>query len=173
MYIRKSTMEDLPEILELYRQARKFMRDHGNAGQWGDSYPEPEIVIRDIREGNSYLCVERVKETGAERPLAVFFYSGQADPDYDRIDDGEWMNDAPYGVVHRIASGFGGRRGAASFCIAWAFEQCGNLRMDTHRDNIPMQKLLKKSGFVRCGQIYIRDGSPRIAFQKIPVQDLS
>ena len=163
MYIRKSTLEDLPEILNLYQQARIFMRENGNAGQWGDSYPDTEIVRQDIAEGNSYLCEE--DEGGVRQVLAVFYYSEQGEPDYDRIDDGCWLNAAPYGVIHRIASS-SGRRGAASFCIDWAFRRCLNLRIDTHRDNLPMQNLLKKNGFVRCGIVYIRDGSQRIAFQR-------
>jgi RimJ/RimL family protein N-acetyltransferase len=42
-----------------------------------------------------------------------------------------------------------------------------NLKIDTHRDNIPMQKVLKRNGFSECGIIYIENGDERIAFQKI------
>lgn len=74
-------------------------------------------------------------------------------------------NTYPYGVVHRIASS-GKRKGSASFCLNWALEQCGCLRIDTHHDNIVMQNLLKKNGFQYCGIIYLEDGSPRLAYQK-------
>ena len=48
---------------------------------------------------------------------------------------GNWLNDAPYGVVHRIASD-GTVKGAASFCLSLrAFSQCHNLKIDTHQDN--------------------------------------
>ncbi len=59
-----------------------------------------------------------------------------------------------------------GVKGAAAYCLNWAFEQTGNIRIDTHDDNKPMQGLLKKSGFQYCGRITLADGSPRIAFQK-------
>ena len=85
--------------------------------------------------------------------------------DYRVIEDGAWLADGPYGVVHRIASA-PGTRGAATYCLNWAFARCGNLRIDTHADNAPMQGLLRKLGFARCGRIYIADGSPREAFQK-------
>ena len=53
------------------------------------------------------------------------------------------------------------------FCINWAFEQCGHLRIDTHGDNIVMQNLVKKLGFVHCGTIYVEeDNNPRLAFEK-------
>ena len=57
-------------------------------------------------------------------------------------------------------------KGAASFCLNWAFEQCGNLKIDTHRDNRIMQHLLDKNGFTYCGIIYTDDGSERMAYQK-------
>ena len=44
---------------------------------------------------------------------------------------------------------------------------CGNLRIDTHEKNIPMQGCLAKNGFARCGIIYLEDGDPRIAYQKV------
>jgi RimJ/RimL family protein N-acetyltransferase len=44
--------------------------------------------------------------------------------------------------------------------------QIPNIRIDTHRDNAIMQHLLEKNGFVKCGIIYVEDGSPRIAYQK-------
>ena len=160
MEIRKSMMEDLPRILALYEQARAFMKANGNPDQWGDSYPEEEIVRQDIEEGRSYVC-----ETDGEI-AGVFYFSCEPDPDYARIDDGGWLNDAPYGVVHRITAS-SRQRGVASFCLDWAFSQCGNLRIDTYKDNQPMQNLLKKKGFTRCGIIYVREGSPRIAFQKL------
>ncbi len=40
--------------------------------------------------------------------------------------------------------------------------------MDTHGDNIVMQGLLQKLGFVRCGTFYVEeDDYPRLAFEKI------
>jgi len=160
MEIRGTKLSELPALLGLYAQAREFMKENGNPSQWGSSYPEEEIVERDIRSGCSYVC----EEDGII--LGTFFFQAAPEPDYVRIYGGEWLDDAPYGVVHRIAAN-SRRKGVASFCLDWAFGQCGNLRMDTHRDNLPMQRLLEKKGFVRCGIIYIRDGSERIGFQKI------
>ena len=58
-------------------------------------------------------------------------------------------------------------KGIGAFCINWAFEKCGNLRIDTHGDNIVMQNLLKKIGFNHCGTIYVEeDNFPRLAFEK-------
>ena len=39
-----------------------------------------------------------------------------------------------------------------------------NIREDTHADNQIMQKLAEKNGFVKCGIIYVKNGTPRIAY---------
>ena len=89
------------------------------------------------------------------------------EPTYRHIEDGTWLDDSPYGVVHRLASD-GSVKGVGAFCIDWAFRQCGHLRIDTHGDNIVMQNLLAKLGFARRGTIYVEeDEFPRIAYEKI------
>lgn len=97
-----------------------------------------------------------------------FFIQGEdIEPTYRKISDGSWIEDSPYGVIHRLA-GDGSEKGIGSFCINWAFRQCGHLRIDTHGDNKVMQKIAEKLGFVHCGTIYVeKDNYPRLAFEKI------
>ena len=68
-------------------------------------------------------------------------------------------------MIHRIAVAAQGR-GVVRFCFDWAFERCGNVKIDTHEKNLPMQKALAKNGFLRCGTIYIDSGESRIAYQR-------
>ncbi|MDO4266372.1 MAG: GNAT family protein [Eubacteriales bacterium] len=162
MYIRKAVLADIPAIEKIYADARTFMRAHGNETQWTDGYPSM-MTGEDLARGQLYVCE---KEAGAG-PLAVFVYYIGEDPNYAKIEDGAWLSDAPYGVVHRIAvSERAHGTGAASFCLDWAFSKAGNLRIDTHEDNIPMQRLLEKCGFRRTGMIHVEDGTERVAFQK-------
>ena len=105
------------------------------------------------------MCIENGKIAG------TFYFKEGEDLSYREIFDGRWLNEKPYGVIHRITSA-AGTKGVASFCFQWCFQQCGNLKIDTHDDNLPMQKALKKNGFVRCGVIFLEDGSKRIAFQR-------
>jgi len=157
--IRKTEAGELPAVLEVYAEARELMRESGNPGQWGDAYPPRELIESDIRAGKSYVCVENGEIA------AVFYFAVERDPTYKRI-DGEWLNDAAYGVVHRVARRRGAK-GVGVFCVDWCFGQCGNIRIDTHRDNAPMRRLLAKLGFAYCGVIRLRDGDERLAFQKI------
>ena len=54
MRIRKATQQDLHSIMQLYENARAFMREHGNPGQWGTTYPPQNMIETDIRFGNLY-----------------------------------------------------------------------------------------------------------------------
>ena len=159
MEIRQTQKSEFDYVMKMYENARKFMAEHGNPNQWGKTNPPPEVIKADIENHNSYVCVED------GRIIATFFYKEGPDPTYAKIFDGEWLNDRPYGVVHRITSD-GTVKGAASFCLQWALSKCGNIRIDTHRDNIVMQNMLSKNGFKKCGIIYIKDGSERFAYQK-------
>lgn len=159
MKIRKGTIADLPQIMALYACARRFMAQNGNPGQWGNAHPPRQLIEQDIREAKSYLC----EEDGAI--AGVFYFAREDDPTYHVIEQGNWLNGTPYGVVHRITTRQG-TRGVASFCLNWCFEQCGNLRIDTHEHNVSMRKMLEKNGFRFCGKIYLEDGAERLAYQK-------
>ena len=164
MEIRKSTNQDFGRIMEIYGSARRFMAQHGNPNQWGPTnWPPEDLIRKDITDGNSYVC-----ENDAGKIVGTFFfiYGPDAEPTYRNITEGAWMDDSPYGVVHRIAAD-GSERGIGTFCINWAFDHCGHLRIDTHGDNLVMQNLLHKLGFVHCGTIYVEeDHYPRLAFEK-------
>ena len=97
-----------------------------------------------------------VKQTNVS--LLSLYYNEGEDHTYQNIYNGKWINTAPYGVVHRITSDRT-VKGAASFCLDWAFKKCRNLKIDTHKDNQIMQHLLEKNGFTYCGIIYTDDGT--------------
>ena len=162
MIIRQTTMHDIDEICTIYAAARDFMRDNGNPNQWSNNRPTEETIEHDIEEGNSYVCVHN------EEIAAVFFYNTERDPTYEKI-DGAWINDDPYGVVHRIARARNAK-GTGSFCLDWCFRQCHNLRVDTHHDNAPMRKLLDNLGFKYCGIIWLENGDERLAYQKADIK---
>ncbi|WZL78256.1 hypothetical protein QBE55_12145 [Eubacteriales bacterium mix99] len=56
-------------------------------------------------------------------------------------------------------------RGVFRCCFDFCRKRACNIRMDTHSDNLTMQHVVEKDGFERCGIIYEKDGSPRIAYQ--------
>ena len=157
MEVRKSTEQDIPAILDIYDIARNYMRAHGNTTQWGDGYPGREVLERDIREANSYVMIENGKIVG------TFSFIIGEEPTYRVIKNGKWNADRPYGTIHRLASN-GTTKGIARACFDFCTEFIDYVRIDTHRDNLSMQTAILRYGFRQCGNIYVRDGSERIAY---------
>jgi len=160
MEIRKSNPEDINHIMDCIDTARQLMRDGGNNVQWTNGYPSRELMLASIKNGFNYLIFND------DEVVATFDFIIGNDPNYVVIEDGNWLNDEKYGVIHRLASN-GKAKGVAQFCFEWCFSQFPNIRIDTHETNIAMQKVLERLGYKKCGIIYVSDGTPRLAFHKI------
>ena len=160
MLIRKTTAADIEAAAAIYDSARAFMKESGNPNQWNGTYPNSDNILADVKNGGSYVC-----EDNGEI-VAVFYFCIGNDPTYNNIYDGEWKREGEYAVIHRIAVKYHGR-GIADFIYAYCFNTHPNLRIDTHRDNAPMQRSLLKNGFEYCGIIYLTSGDERLAFQRV------
>ncbi len=60
--IRKALPEDMPVILKIYEQARRFMAEHGNPRQWGNSSPAQNVLGEDIRKERLSVCERDEKD---------------------------------------------------------------------------------------------------------------
>lgn len=166
MDIRKSKVEDIPEILNILEEAKKYLKDN-DVEQWQNGYPNEDIILEDIKKGESYISLED------NRIVGTFALSYRGEETYSKIFEGSWLSEGQYGVIHRIAvSGKSMGKGLASrilseienLCILKGFY---SIKIDTHIDNKSMQGLLKKNQYDYCGLIYLSDGAPRIAFEKL------
>ena len=168
--VRKTKPEDIPEVMNIIRDAQASMKLLG-ISQWQDGYPNENSFAKDIAEGISYVYE---KEGEIVATAAIFT---APEPDYAKIYEGEWKTNGNYGVVHRIAVKKQAKRaGYAAKMIEYAVELTkqagyGSVRIDTHEGNIPMRSFLKKQGFEECGIIYLSNegsvGNKRIAYEKI------
>ncbi len=154
-----ATEADLPRILEIYDIAKAYMRTSGNPNQWNGAYPDPELLRADIAQQRLYVYKKDGKIHG------VFMLLLGEEPTYAYIEDGSWREETPYGTIHRLA-GDGEVKGLFAKCVAFCEKKVPYLRADTHFDNHTMQHLLEKNGFERRGIIYLKNGDPRIAYQK-------
>lgn len=166
MEFQRADLEQLDQIMEIIAEAQLFFGQNG-IDQWQDGYPSREVIAADIAAGNSYVVLVE----GEVAATAALVFGG--DPSYAEIYDGEWLTSQDYGALHRIAvrSKYKGQ-GVAALIIEEMVRICldrgaGSMRGDTHRDNIPMQRMLQKNGFTPCGVIFLADGSPRVAFERI------
>lgn len=160
MTIRKTTMNDLTQALEIYAGARAYMAKNGNPDQWGQTNPPAQQIVDDINHGKSYVC----EKDG--QIIAVFYFAVEEEPTYRVLYEGNWLDDSPYGVLHRVAVAQQ-EQGVGSQIAKWALSQHPNIRIDTHENNVAMQKMLAKNDFSYCGKIIIGDGTERLAFQRV------
>lgn len=160
MTIRPTTRADLSEVMDMYAIARTFMQQNGNPNQWVNDYPSQALIESEIATKHSFVC-----QNDNGKIIGTFCFILGDDPTYTTIYDGAWLNNAPYGTVHRIASS-GVQKGVAKTCFDWCFTQIPNVRVDTHRENTVMQHLLTQYGFRYCGIIHLANGAERLAYQK-------
>ena len=73
--IRKATISDLDEIMDIYSLAREFMKKNNNPNQWGDTYPSRELIEDDVNKGvlNTKLSIYSCHDTSILRNSLVFF----------------------------------------------------------------------------------------------------
>lgn len=158
--IRRAGLNELPLLYEICKKAREYMAKTGNPTQWESGYPEIYLQ-KDIEEGCLYVLTD-----GKDKPHAFFAFVLGQEPSY-RMIRGAWLNDRPYGTIHRIASD-GEIKGVFAQALAFCRDICPDIRADTHEKNGTMRHLLEKSGFTRCGYINLdkQEGDTlRVAYQ--------
>ena len=160
MQIRKATFQDLDIMQSIFKCAREYMKNEGNPTQWKDDRPPLFLIEKDLNKNVAYIIEHNGEAVG------TFSYTIGVEPTYIDIYDGKWLNDKPYGTIHRIASN-GKVSGIFDYVLSFVETFGVDIRIDTHPDNKTMLKHLTNSGFVKCGIIYIDDETSRIAFQKV------
>ncbi|MCR5216236.1 MAG: GNAT family N-acetyltransferase [Lachnospiraceae bacterium] len=157
MYIRKAESRELTKIMGVYKIARNFMVKHGNPGQWGPNDPSQALI-------DSFLHKEQVYVVCVGMDIkAVFVLSDGGEPAFDTLIDGNWVNNAPYRIIHWVASD-GTEHGIMRFITDYAKDKCDNLRIATHEKNLPMRHKLATCGFKNCGTMRLESGAARMAF---------
>ena len=163
MKIRLSQPNDLSALMEIFHEAQRTIAQLG-IDQWQNGYPSETVIAEDILQGCSYVAEQ-------ESDIVGTFVLVETEPTYDQIYEGQWQAH-DYIAVHRVAVKVASRgTGVADAIIRFAADQARNagrhgLRIDTHRGNLPMCRMLEKQGFQYRGIIFLADGSPRVAYEK-------
>lgn len=162
MILRKTKLDDIDKVMEIINQAKQYFKNN-NIDQWQEGYPNEESIKEDITNEEAYVLEDNGKILG------TCMVTIQDEPTYHTI-DGKWLFNEDYVCVHRIAvdEQYKGA-GLASIILDQAIAMYPNfhsVRMDTHEDNLSMQRFLTKYGFVFCGIITLQNGAPRRAYEK-------
>lgn len=171
MLLRKAHIPDIDHICHIIGEAQAQMACLG-IDQWQNGYPDRRAIECDIERGVG-MVLESRQGSGIIAYCAAIF---DKEPTYHHIEDGEWLtSDADYVVVHRLAVAERFKHQGVATDLMRRIEslartrRCSSFRIDTHRDNRYMHSLCARLGFVRCGTIYVSDGSPRTAYEKLLV----
>lgn len=158
--IRNSTPHDLPQIMAMIDHSRQIMRSHGNNTQW-NGYPTSNTILDDIAHHIHYI----VEEQG--RAMGCFTLLDRPEPTYTLIEKGLWLDDTtPYRTIHRLACA-PDAHGIGRQVFNWCETQSSSIRVDTHTDNHIMLHIIQQMGYTHCGTVYMTDGTPRKAYQKM------
>lgn len=166
---RPATPADKPRILQIIRQAQRRMAAAGSL-QWQDGYPAPEHIDADLEHGYGHvICRNEISGAASVVAYGAIVFDGE--PAYDAL-EGEWLTHGDYVVVHRLAVadealGHGIGREFLQQTEGLARKRAiSAFRIDTNFDNQRMLRILKGTGFIRCGKVIYRSGE-REAFEKI------
>lgn len=154
-YVRNAELSDLDSIQKIYQSARDFMKANGNSTQWGNDRPHKENIESNISKKIQFIYCYK-NENGTEEVAGTFLFMHEKEPSYDDLKDGKWPeNTEDYWCIHSVASGMK-VKGVASFIFSWCENQPGVkcIKIDTHRNNLPMQHLVEKNGYIYCGHCY-------------------
>ena len=172
MEITKTTAADIESLMEIFREAQGTIAALG-IDQWQNGYPSTPVVEEDVEKQQSYSVRHEGRVCGT-------FVLVDYEPLYDNIEDGHWRSgdeSRDYLAMHRVAvavamRGQGVPTRMIDFAAKLALEKGKrSLRIDTHRGNVVMRRMLEKNGFRLCGIIHLANGDPRVAYEKIISED--
>jgi len=164
--LRKTTIDDISAVMEIIEQGKAYLKSNG-IDQWQNGYPNESVIKEDIINEYGYVLEYEDKIVGT---VALSF---DGEPWYDDITDGEWLTLGEFLVIHRLAVSSDVRgTDIASEIIRQAEKLCAqrgvsSIKIDTHEDNIIMQKFVKKNGFKYCGMVILGSEGERLAFEKL------
>lgn len=164
LQLRKATIDDLAEIVEICAGARQFQREQGFM-QWADGYPSAAVIEADITASKGYMILLNNEVIG----YCVIDTSGDAE--YDRLHH-IWQSHGRYAAVHRLALGKSARsKGLGSKIFEEIEKYVANqginiFKVDTGVENVRMQRILERAGYRNCNTHTFIWGV-RIAYEKI------
>ena len=167
MTIRQANTNDIDALVALFAEARATIAALG-IDQWQNGYPSLSVISEDIAKHRSYVVEIDSHIVG------TFVIITDGEPTYDRIFEGEWLtqDSQSYIAIHRVAISVARRgSGISTAILGYAAEMARalgrtSLRIDTHKGNLVMRRMLEKHGFVHCGSIYLENGDHRVAYEK-------
>ncbi|MFV8290507.1 GNAT family N-acetyltransferase [Aerococcus viridans] len=164
--LRQSVEGDMAQLAKMLEDAIALLAMN-NVDQWQNGTISSKMLLDAIMHDQAFVWEQR-DATG----IAGFCVLNTYDELYEEtLAEGEWTVDGPYLAIHRVmvSQHLRGRKVSTQMFLdikkMGVDSNIASLRIDTHPDNIIMQKTLKRNGFVRTGLLYMPSGSPRYTYE--------
>jgi predicted acetyltransferase len=155
IWIHRIEIDDLNKIMSITNDAKNLLKQNGSL-QWQQGYPNEDTFKIDIKNKSLYGIYQDKELMG----YGAYIFG--KDENYVEI-EGKWdipANDKDL-AIHRVAvdknchgKQFGMK--ILKYGIIYAKNLgCPTVKVDTHKNNIPMQKSIIKSGFIYKGVVKI------------------
>ena len=170
MKIRLANINDINGIMEIISDAKIYLKEQGLL-QWNlsDGYPQKEVLLNDIKNENCYVLEDN------NTLIATMSIIFKPDENYNEIYEGSWLTNDSYASIHRIAiknTHHHLKLGVTMLIEAEKIVKEKNIysiKIDTHKDNVPMSKTIIDAGFSYCGIIKLKrsnEDNLRNAYEK-------
>lgn len=163
-----ATLEHLDDIMKVFCDAKKYIKEQG-FDQWQtDEYPREDMIAEDIKNGSAYVLYNN-------EVMGYMCLSFDEEPSYSTITHGKWLSNFEYCVIHRLAisQDYLGQKLSKIF-FDFAEKKCvekniRSLKIDTHEQNEPMKAIMKKRKYTKCGIITLENGEKRVGYEKVVI----
>ena len=163
--LRGSIESDMAQLTGMLEDAIALLAMN-NIDQWQNGTISSEILLDAIMHDQAFVWEQR-DSTG----IAGFCVLDTYDELYENLAEGEWTVPGSYLAIHRVmvSQHLRGRKVTTQMFLdikkMGIVNNVDSLRIDTHPDNIMMQKTLKRNGFVRTWLLYMPSGSSRYTYE--------
>ncbi|MDJ1651559.1 MULTISPECIES: GNAT family N-acetyltransferase [Gordonibacter] len=173
---RPATREDFDQVWALLDAGHETFAALG-IDEGRKKYPSARRLMHSIKNGTTHVVGD-----AQGHMIAVFAVSFSPDKNYAGGIEGQWLTQTdaqpqPYAELHWVSvAPAARRRGVGAFILETAERITrrggrASLRADVYQQNEPIQKLLEKHGYTRCGILSIKDvfgrRKERIAYEKL------
>ncbi|MCI5839486.1 MAG: GNAT family N-acetyltransferase [Peptoniphilaceae bacterium] len=164
--MRRADLNDLEKIYQIIEETKIIFKNEG-IDQWQNGTPNKESIKENIKDGG-YVY----EENGLV--LGFCYLQKSEDKNYRNVDGDDFIYD-DYFIIHRFCVDPERRREHIATKFFNEIEEYAkvnnfkSIRLDTHKDNIPMRNFIKKNNFEYRGIIMVDDvikKAERMAFEK-------
>lgn len=153
--ILKAKIEDLPEVLNLFKEAIQYMNNN-NIPQWDEYYPNEEVLKEDIEKNELYIIKNE------DIIVSVFVINNDYDKDYE---NGEWeYKGSSFVILHRLCVNVKyqnqglGKKTLLYIERMLKDNNTQSIRLDAFSKNPSALRLYENNNYKRVGEANFRKG---------------